>query len=97
MSREIMINGAAGTGKTTLAYELAKRLDFQQIDLDNYYFRWDKKTPYSESCSPFSATKWHGKNLDRQGFKSGVFSRPLRKNTTRPLMVWIVGTDEEMP
>jgi len=33
-----MINGAAATGKTTLAKELAKRLDFQHIDLDDYYW-----------------------------------------------------------
>jgi len=24
-----------------------------------------------------------------------IFSHPLRKNTTRPLTVWIVGTDVE--
>jgi len=45
------------------------------------------------SCSPFSAAKWHGKNPDCQGFKGGdFFAAYKRKNTTRPLTVWIVGT-----
>jgi hypothetical protein len=45
------------------------------------------------SYSPFSAAKWHGKNPDCQGFKGGdFFAAYKRKNTTRPLMVWIVGT-----
>ena len=28
-----------------------------------------------------------------KGLRMEIFSRPLRKNTTRPLTVWIVGTD----
>jgi len=45
----IMIAGAAGTGKTTLGKELAKRLNFQHLDLDDYYYRWDTEILYSES------------------------------------------------
>ncbi len=30
-----------------------------------------------------------------KGLRVEIFSRPLRKNTTRPLTVWIVGTDIE--
>ena len=30
-----------------------------------------------------------------KGLSVEIFSRPLRKNTTRPLTVWIVGTDIE--
>jgi len=37
-TRGIIINGASGTGKTTLAGELAKRLGFPHLDLDNYYY-----------------------------------------------------------
>jgi adenylate kinase family enzyme len=44
-----MIAGAAGVGKTTLGKELSKRLNFQHLDLDDYYFRWDTEIPYSES------------------------------------------------
>ena len=46
MSREVMIAGAAGTGNTTLAKELAKRPNFQHLDLDDYYYRWDTETPF---------------------------------------------------
>jgi len=38
LSRGIIINGAAGTGKTTLGGELAKRLNFRHMDLDDYYY-----------------------------------------------------------
>jgi hypothetical protein len=30
-----------------------------------------------------------------KGLRVEIFSRSLRKNTTRPLTVWIVGTDVE--
>jgi len=44
-SRGIMINGAAGTGKTTLGKELAKQLEFKHIDLDDYYFSEESPFP----------------------------------------------------
>lgn len=31
-----------------------------------------------------------------KGLRVEIFSHPLRKNTTRPLTVWIVGTDGEV-
>ncbi len=37
----------------------------------------------------------HRSSADGQGVWSGDFLRSLRKNTTRPLTVWIVGTDVE--
>ena len=48
MSRGIIIAGASGTGKTTLAKELVNTLDFQHIDLDDYYY-WNTETPFSSS------------------------------------------------
>ena len=49
MPRGIIINGAAGTGKTTLAEELARRLAFQHLELDDYYFHGDAAVPFSSS------------------------------------------------
>ena len=40
-ARGIMINGASGTGKTTLGKELAKVLEFPHLDLDDYYWPRD--------------------------------------------------------
>ena len=36
-----------------------------------------------------------GKNSDSLGVRVEIFLRLLQKNTTRPLTVWIVGTDVE--
>ena len=47
----IIINGASGTGKTTLGKELASRLDFYHVDLDDYYYYWDTEIPFSSSPS----------------------------------------------
>ena len=48
MLKRIIINGAAATGKTTLARELANHLDCFHMDLDEYYHRKDVKIPFSE-------------------------------------------------
>ena len=48
MSRGIIINGASGTGKTTLAAALANHLSFKHFDLDDYYHRKDTKIPFTE-------------------------------------------------
>ena len=48
MARGIIINGASGTGKTTLARELANHLGFRHFDLDDYYHRKDTIIPFSE-------------------------------------------------
>jgi uridine kinase len=39
----IIVFGAAGSGKTTLGKELARQLNFQHFDLDDYYWRWDSE------------------------------------------------------
>lgn len=47
MPRGIIIYGATGSGKTTLGKELAQRLNFQHIDIDDYIWRWDTEIPYT--------------------------------------------------
>ncbi|MCL1952955.1 MAG: AAA family ATPase [Oscillospiraceae bacterium] len=47
MSKGILIFGCAGAGKTTLGRELARQLQFHPIDLDEIYWRWDTKIPYT--------------------------------------------------
>jgi len=48
MSKGISINGCAGSGKTTMGKALAKQLDFQHFDLDDYYWRKNAKIPFTE-------------------------------------------------
>ena len=48
MAKKIIINGASATGKTTLAKELSKLLNYNHMDLDDYYHRKDVKIPFSE-------------------------------------------------
>ena len=45
--RGIIIFGSPGSGKTTLGKEVAKRLDYQYFDIDDYIWRWDTEMPYS--------------------------------------------------
>lgn len=47
MSRGIILFGAMGVGDTTLGKELARRLNFQHFDLDDYHWRWDTEIPYT--------------------------------------------------
>lgn len=47
-----MIFGATGTGKTTLAYEFAKRTGFEHIDSDDYY--WKKTNPPFQEKIPLT-------------------------------------------
>lgn len=47
MSIGIIIYGATGSGKTTLGKELAQRLGFLHLDIDDYIWRWDTEIPYT--------------------------------------------------
>ena len=41
----IIIFGASGAGSTTLGKEVAARLNFQYLDIDDYLWRWDMEIP----------------------------------------------------
>jgi adenylate kinase family enzyme len=47
MTRGIIIFGAPGAGDTTLGKELAKLFGFQHFDLDDYWWDWDTKIPFT--------------------------------------------------
>jgi len=45
--RGIIVFGAPGAGSSTLGKELAQQLNFQHLDLDDYFWRWDTEIPYT--------------------------------------------------
>ena len=47
MPRGIIRFGAIGVGDTTLGKEVAKRLNYPHIDLDDHHWRWDTDIPYT--------------------------------------------------
>lgn len=47
MARGIIIFGSSGSGTTTLGREVAKQLEFQHFDLDDYLWRWDTEIPFT--------------------------------------------------
>ena len=52
----IIVFGASGAGSTTLGKELAKRLNFQYLDIDDYLWRWDTAIPLTVTCSQAERT-----------------------------------------
>jgi len=51
MTKGIIISGSPAAGKTTLAGESAKLLEYNHIDLDDYYHRQDARIPFTEFLS----------------------------------------------
>lgn len=47
MPRGIILFGAMGVGDTTLGKEVAKRLKYTHVDLDDHHWRWDTQIPYT--------------------------------------------------
>lgn len=47
MPREILLFGAMGVGDTSLGKEVAKRLNYPHLDLDDYHRCWDTEIPYT--------------------------------------------------
>jgi adenylate kinase family enzyme len=48
MSKGIIILGASGSGKTALGRELARQLNCQHFDCDDYLLRWDTEIPFTQ-------------------------------------------------
>ena len=67
MPERIIISGAMATGKTTLAKELAKLLEYYHMDLDDYYHRQDVKIPFSE---------FHPRNEIRERVMNDIAANP---------------------
>ena len=52
----IIIFGASGAGSTTLAKDVARRLNFQYLDVDDYLWNWKTEIPYTLTCPPEERT-----------------------------------------
>ncbi|MCL1786843.1 MAG: hypothetical protein FWG38_02550 [Defluviitaleaceae bacterium] len=52
----IIIFGASGAGSTTLGKEVAKRLNVQHVDIDDYLWRWDTEIPLMVTRPPQERT-----------------------------------------
>ena len=52
----IIIFGASGAGSTTLGKEVAKRLNIQHVDIDDYLWRWDTEIPLTVTRPPQERT-----------------------------------------
>ena len=53
----IIVFGASGAGSTTLGKEVAGRLNFQHLDIDDYLWRWDTEIPFTVTHPPEERTE----------------------------------------
>ena len=53
----IIVFGASGAGSTSLGKEVAQRLHFQYLDIDDYLWRWDTAIPLTVTRSPAERTE----------------------------------------
>ena len=53
----VIIFGASGAGSTTLGKEVANRLGFQYLDIDDYLWRWDTEIPLTITRSQAERAK----------------------------------------
>jgi len=53
----IIVFGASGAGSTTLGKEIARRLKFQHLDIDDYLWCWNTKIPFTAVRSQEERTK----------------------------------------
>ena len=61
----IIIFGASGAGSTTLGKEVARRLNFQFLDIDDYLWRWDTKIPLTVTRLPEERTECLMKDIKK--------------------------------
>ena len=52
----IVIFGASGAGSTTLGKDVARRLNYKYLDIDDYLWCWKTKIPYTATRSPEKRT-----------------------------------------
>lgn len=79
----IAIDGRCGSGKTTLATQLASRLDANLIHMDDFFLRPEQRTP-ERLATP-------GENIDHERFLSEVLL-PLKQGSTFTFRPFCCGT-----
>ena len=58
MKMGIIVFGASGAGSTALGKEIAERLNYQHLDIDDYLWRWDTEIPLTVVRSQAERTKY---------------------------------------
>ena len=87
-----------GRGRGRGGRATAKPTVSRRSSADGFVVRM-KRTKSGQDCKilfpVFGSEMATAKIQTVKGLRVKIFSRPVRKNTTRPLTVWIVGTDVE--